>query len=175
MLHPHKNFSLWRDRVHTLSHSGGALLLMPKPPGASQLPHFIAFLRSIETHTLVSMLQPVEQQRLGLADCAACCQNHGIEYRQHPIPDHGTPGDAAAFIRLAGELAEQLRAGRRVAIHCYAGIGRTGLMAASALMHLGESVDTAVIKLSRARTLRMPETLEQIQFLHRISGDIPHE
>ena len=56
--------------------------------------------------------------------------------------------------------------GKNLAIHCYAGIGRTGLIAASILIKMGMQVDEALIKLSQTRGLRVPETIQQITWLH---------
>ena len=61
---------------------------------------------------------------------------------------------------------------KNIAIHCYAGIGRTGLIAASILIKQGMDVDTALIKLSKTRGLRVPETIGQIAWLHRHASEL---
>jgi protein-tyrosine phosphatase len=69
-------------------------------------------------------------------------------------------------------LSSELSQGKNIAIHCYAGIGRTGMVAAGILMKQGQSVDLALLELSRIRGLRVPETLEQITWLHRHEDQI---
>ncbi len=48
-----------------------------------------------------------------------------IEYSRFPIPDHTAP-DAAYAEQIVVAMEEALAEGRKVYVHCYAGIGRTG-------------------------------------------------
>ena len=57
-----------------------------------------------------------------------------------PMPNFGVPQDAAQFRRDVQEIAQALRQGDAVFLHCAAGIGRTGSTAACVLKALG--VDT---------------------------------
>ena len=59
------------------------------------------------------------------------------DLRQLPVGDFQGPDDEDAFRRLAVDVADLLRRGRAVLVHCGAGIGRTGMFAAAALMALG--------------------------------------
>jgi protein-tyrosine phosphatase len=70
------------------------------------------------------------------------------------------------YHQLFEQLVKRTELGKKIASHCYAGIGRTGLIAASILIKMGMQVDDALIKLSRARGLRVPETIHQITWLH---------
>lgn len=60
-----------------------------------------------------------------------------VPVRHFPIPDFGVPEDPAAFLELAGDLAQRLKNGANILIHCAAGIGRTGTTAIATLMSLG--------------------------------------
>ena len=54
-----------------------------------------------------------------------------------PIRNFGVPDDGPGFRREVAQLAEALRRGDAVLLHCAAGIGRTGTAAACLLKALG--------------------------------------
>ena len=93
----------------------------------------------------------------------------GVPWRHvaHPVPDLGVPPDRPAFCALAKQVADLLRAGGAVMIHCRAGIGRSGLLAAGVLMALGQS------RAEAARAVRAagagPETPAQEEILDWIA------
>jgi hypothetical protein len=67
----------------------------------------------------------------------------GLRFERFPIPDRGVPASVARARALWVDLADRLRAGRSVGIHCRAGIGRSSLMAAGVLLEIGVSEDPA--------------------------------
>ncbi len=66
------------------------------------------------------------------------------------IPDYGVPKDRGEFWQLALDVATRLRSGEAVLMHCNAGIGRTGTVAAAVLLALGETVSSAQQAVSEA-------------------------
>ena len=76
-------------------------------------------------------------------------------------------------MRLARRLADTLREDLSVAIHCRAGIGRTGIVAACVLHELGVPYEQIFPMLSKARGLDMPDTLEQIEWVQRYCTEDP--
>ena len=87
-----------------------------------------------------------------------------------PIPDYGTRPEHE-MVRLAKEVAELLRMGDRILIHCGAGVGRTGTVAIAVLMALGLPFHEAEARVRQAGS--NPETCEQKKLLRDISSALP--
>ncbi|MBL0726080.1 protein-tyrosine phosphatase family protein [Piscinibacter sp. HJYY11] len=67
----------------------------------------------------------------------------------------------------ADALRDQLQHGRAVAIHCRAGIGRTGVVAGSLLHLLGIPCKDIFHRLSRSRGVSMPATSSQADWVEQ--------
>jgi len=96
-----------------------------------------------------------------------------VEHVRMPITDHGVPRDQAWMAAILAELDALLRQGRRVYVHCRAGIGRTGTVVACHLIEQGLSPEDALVRLNefwqtcdRSDTWpEVPETDEQRDFV----------
>ena len=85
----------------------------------------------------------------------------------HPIPDFGVPHDEGAFSSVVNSIADALRRGENVLVHCAAGIGRTGTFAVAVLMRLGVPLRDARRTVPAAGS--SAESEEQVQFLERVA------
>lgn len=72
-----------------------------------------------------------------------------------PIPD-GEMVEPDRVRETARIVADRVVAGRRVLVHCWAGLNRSGVVAARALMFMGAPVDEAI---AAVRAARGPEAL----------------
>jgi protein-tyrosine phosphatase len=95
------------------------------------------------------------------------CARQGIEFRGFPIADRGVPESAGAFAAFVQALIADMDAGRSVAVHCRAGIGRSSLVAACVLAWKGCSVDEAFDRIAKARGCPVPDTPEQRAWVAR--------
>ena len=85
----------------------------------------------------------------------------------HPIPDlHAPEFDAA--VELVALLQTRLSAGEVLLMHCAAGIGRTGTMAAALLIAMGTTYDDALAMVAASRPMAGPEVGSQQQLLRRL-------
>lgn len=88
--------------------------------------------------------------------------SEGLEVIHLPVPDFGVPHKGDLEVAIAETIA-QAREGKNIAIHCYAGFGRTGLFAAClAKRVLGLSGDEAVAWVRKyiPGALEMPRQVE---------------
>lgn len=85
-----------------------------------------------------------------------------------PIVDFGIPADEKAFGQTVSQAADALRGGKRLFVHCAAGIGRTGTFAACLLISLGFEESAALALIRKAGS--GPETQEQAQLVHRFGS-----
>ena len=79
------------------------------------------------------------------------------------VPDRSAPEDRDAFWALAGDVAERLKSGEVVLIHCAGGVGRTAMLAVCVLLALGEPMADARSMISRAGST--VETAPQSQLI----------
>jgi len=71
-------------------------------------------------------------------------QDHGMEVIYLPIPDFQVPTQEALEAAIQATI-ERARAGKNIVVHCYAGLGRTGMFLACMARRLhGMSADQAI-------------------------------
>lgn len=93
-------------------------------------------------------------------------QEAGIWWKHLPIVDMGIPNQGFEDVwAIEGErIRHALRIGERVIIHCYAGLGRTGMMAARILVEFGVEPEKA-IRMVREENRRRIQTRTQADFV----------
>jgi protein-tyrosine phosphatase len=73
-----------------------------------------------------------------------------------PVPDLHAPS-VDATVELVEDLVGRLQAGESLLMHCAAGLGRTGTMAACVLLAFGSTLDEALRIVGDARPMAGPE------------------
>ena len=138
----------------------GALWLHAMPGRAEPLDALWAWARSARLDGIVCLAGEAEIAAKSPAYAEALSTSSGpCAIERVPIRDFGVPDDAEAFGALAARIAKRLHDGRRILIHCGAGIGRTGMLAMCVLLAMGYTLADANAAVRTAGS--HPETAEQ--------------
>lgn len=86
-----------------------------------------------------------------------------------PIHDLHAPG-LDETRPLLDELVDRLRRGQRLVVHCGAGKGRAGTIAAAILLAFGATLDGALAAVASARPGAGPEAGAQVELLRALSA-----
>ncbi|MGE0326021.1 MAG: dual specificity protein phosphatase family protein, partial [Polyangiaceae bacterium] len=73
-------------------------------------------------------------------------------------------------IRHSRTNEKALERGDRVAVHCHAGLGRTGTMLAAFLIYRGETAEAAITRVREVRPSYI-QSQAQLDFLKRFAED----
>ena len=107
---------------------------------------------------------------LNIPSDAPVYESAGFDFLCLPIPDGGTPTLLQVEL-FVGFVAKHHDRGQAVAIHCEAGLGRTGTMLAAYLIAQGKSAAAAIGQVRTAESSAV-ETERQIQFLEQYAEGI---
>jgi protein-tyrosine phosphatase/nicotinamidase-related amidase len=119
--------------------------------------------------TVVTLVTHTELEWAGVPTLGSAVQARGLRWRHAPIPDQGVPTVAEAQALVQAVRAE-LRAGRRVLLHCMGGLGRTGLVAACVLVAEGVAPQAAIAAVRTVRGPRAVESAAQLAFVSAFLG-----
>jgi protein-tyrosine phosphatase len=136
----------------------GRLAIMPRPRAGVWLEDEIASWKEAGIDTVVSLLDREEIAELGLNRAAEFCGAKNIEFVSFPIPDRGVPESMRDAMALFGRVYTSLAAGKAVAVHCRAGIGRSALVAACVLTRFGYDAPDAFMMIAARRGVAVPDT-----------------
>jgi protein tyrosine/serine phosphatase len=158
------------SEVHFLREfEGVSLAIMPRPRAGDWLAGEIDSWRNANIRTVVSLLEPQEIAELNIEDEPRLCALRGIQFISFPIRDRGVPISHGALNQLFVPLLPDVKRGLTVAVHCRAGIGRSGLVAGCILVRAGIRYSEIFPALSRARGLAVPDTEAQAEWVRAYS------
>ncbi len=151
------------DRVPVPSTSGtlwlcGKHLIGPDP---------VATMDRLGVDTVVCLSQQHElvQRYPHYVEWLAGAGEHAI---WHPIPDLHAPS-LAETEHLVDEILRRLDLGHKLLVHCGAGIGRAGTIAAAVLIRRGVSLERALETVAACRPMGGPEAGAQTEVLRALA------
>lgn len=125
---------------------------------------------------VITLNEEEELENLGLSDLGVRLVGSGVWWRHLPILDMNVP--LPEFEDLwqveSRRICESLAAGERIVIHCLAGLGRTGMMAARLLVDMGMAPERAIIEVRRVRP-RAIQTVEQADYVKQFARKTTHD
>ena len=133
---------------------------------------FFDFLESNSYQALVSLVEVHEfDQFISYSKFEEKMGKRNFSWCFHPLRDMTAPDEifTANFFETQSSLLEYLRSGKKIAIHCKGGLGRTGTIAALLLRHLGFSAEKSIELVRKSRPGAI-ETKEQEIFIQANRG-----
>lgn len=133
----------------------GRLAGTPRPGIVADLEHDLEALKRVGVTVLVSLTEtPMDSIALAA---------HGIRHIASPIRDMAAPSIAQA-LDLCERIAHLINEGEVIAVHCRAGLGRTGTILAAHLIHEGRGALDALEAVRRVEP-KWVQSEEQVAFL----------
>ena len=124
----------------------------------------LAMLRAAGVVRLILLVEDAELSRWSDPAIVERGAAAGVTVLRHPTPD----GQPPASIDEMEAILEEVREGRRdgnVAVACMGGVGRTGTVAACALVQAGHAPDEAIATVRAVRHPTAVETADQERFV----------
>ncbi|WP_229904586.1 protein-tyrosine phosphatase family protein [Lentzea cavernae] len=154
-----------KSPLHTVAWNGpGKVSTMSHPAGGRFLEGKLAELRRLGVDVLVSAQTDEERVECDLVDQERAVVAAGLRYVCFPIPDQSVP-DVALAVAAVEPLHALYRSGAHVVFHCWAGIGRSSLLAGLLLGMEGVEPGEAWRLISAARGFPVPDTEAQKEWL----------
>lgn len=125
---------------------------------------------------VVTLMEEHELLLLRLQHLPDLVEKAGLWWRYLPIRDMRIPDDRfeKRWDSEGVRLRIRLQAGERIVIHCFAGLGRTGMIAARVLVELGIDPADAIARVREIDSRRI-QTKQQFGFIHQChSAPEPH-
>ena len=149
--------------IYTLDLPGPGRLSTMAKPRLRELPT----LRADGVDILVCALTAEDFTDAGLTDEPHAAVAAGLEFVHLPVPDWTVP-DRDEILPTLLDLTARLDAGANIVTHCWAGIGRSSLLAASILVLRGLDPDDAWALITKARGHQVPDTEQQREWVRTL-------
>ncbi|MCM8614175.1 dual specificity protein phosphatase family protein [Accumulibacter sp.] len=161
-----------------LSQGGAGFILTPCPGTRGvDAADAVEQLQAAGAAAVLTLMPSDEMASNGVSTLGDLCAKRGLRWFHLPIEDdHAPTADFAAAWQAQREAVHRLLDdGKRVAIHCKGGSGRTGLMAAQILLERGWSKDAAVaaVKAVRPNALSLPAHQDYLAQLAAVNRSQP--
>ncbi|VUD69398.1 hypothetical protein TDB9533_04765 [Thalassocella blandensis] len=139
----------------------GSLSVMAKPVSGEWIEDEFSGISHWGIDRIVSLLEVHEAFEVGLCNEKQLTEKHGMEFIHYPFPDRGLPDSIQDYLSFTKRLYHEAAGGLNTVIHCRAGIGRTGIIAAGVLLEPKDAFE----HISNHRGVAVPDTQKQIDWV----------
>ena len=143
----------------------GSLAIMAKPVSGEFIEDEFQGIVREGINRIVSLLEPHEEYAIGLNNESDLSNRNGIDFVSHPVVDRGLPSSLPKFSGFISSIHSGIQRGTNTVVHCRAGIGRAGIVVASALVRSGMDAESAFSLVSEKRGVSVPDTEEQLNWV----------
>jgi protein-tyrosine phosphatase len=130
-----------------------------------------ALLRSHGVERLILLVEDAELRHWSDPEIVARGATAGVTVLRHPLPDGRAPASVAEMATILDEVREG-RSTANVAVACMGGVGRSGTVAACALVAGGLTPDAAIATVREVRHPTAIETAEQERFVRAFAQGV---
>jgi protein-tyrosine phosphatase len=150
----------------------GASMRYPGRIYRRELSADLGTLVSLGISRLLLLIEDHELRRWGDLDLVEQAASRGIAVERRPMPDGEPPASVTELDEILAWVGSARRDGD-VAVACMGGVGRTGTIAACALVEAGWDADAAIAEVRRVRHPTAVETQAQETFVRAFASRAP--
>jgi protein-tyrosine phosphatase len=134
-------------------HPRGEIALSRMPGSVTRIEDDVAEIVALNCACVLTLAPHEELMRHGAHRLSSLLMNEGIEWHHFPIVDYATPlpSQDQAWRELSARLQDHLKNNRTILIHCYAGVGRSGMIALRLLVEQGAVPEEALNQIRKVR------------------------
>lgn len=143
----------------------GRLCVMAKPTSGEWIDEEFDAIKAFGISRVVSLLEAPEAYSVGLSKEHQYCRDRELDFVQYEIKDRGIPVSEKEFLTFIQTLHTSISEGQDTVIHCRAGIGRTGIVAAAIFIKNGVSGVKSFEIVTGARRVEVPDTEQQKNYV----------
>jgi protein-tyrosine phosphatase len=151
----------------------GASVRYPGRIYRGDVAHDLQALADAGIHHLILLVDDAELARWGDPAIVERGVAAGVATARHPMPDGSAPRDATSMHAILASI-QGARTRGDVAVACMGGVGRTGTVAACALVAAGWAPEAAIARVRQVRHPSAVETPAQVAFVRKFHRSDRH-
>jgi protein-tyrosine phosphatase len=131
----------------------GEILLSRMPGSVTHIDDDVTKIVALNSACVLTLTPQEVLIRHGGHRLSSLLMNEGIEWHHFPIIDYATPlpSQDRVWSELSERMHDHLNNNRSILVHCYAGVGRSGMIALRLLVERGANPEDALTQIRKVR------------------------